>query len=124
MTLRSFLALSFAAFLLLTVTHAVKVDMPGQAERESPHVVTVTVTAIYSKVIRHPSTEETHSVAAIRIESVEKGDGPKVGDLIYARFISNIAWIGNGQVPPGPGPHNNIPREGDRRKVCLTKAAD
>jgi len=26
--------------------------------------------------------------------------------------------------PPGPAGHQNVPREGDRRKICLTRNPD
>jgi hypothetical protein len=124
MNLKSFIALSLAWLSLIGVTHAVKVDMPGQAERESSNILTGTITAIYSKITRDSSYEWNHSVAAVRIEKVEKGDGLKAGDLIYVRYIGGTKWVGKGAMPPGPGGHNNVPAEGQRRTICLTKNPD
>jgi hypothetical protein len=119
-----------SAFILLTclclvvTTQAVKVDAPGQAENESSNILTGTITAIYSRIVRDASYEWNHCVAAVRIESIQKGQGLKIGDLIFVRYISSNRWIGKGEMPPGPGGHNNVPAEGDRRKVCLSKNAD
>jgi len=124
MNSRKYIVLSLVWVLLSGVTHAVKVDMPGQAEKESSNIVTGTITAIYSKTIRDSSYQWTHCVAAVRVESIEKGDGLKIGELVYVRYIGGTKWIGAGQQPPGPGPHENIPAEGQRRKLCLTRNAD
>lgn len=124
MNFRSLIALSLAGVLLASSAHAVKVDMPGQAEKESSHILTGTVTAIYAKVVREPKREWTHCVAAIRVESVEKGDGVKIGELIYVRYIGGVRWLSRGTPEIGPAGHENVPREGDRRKVCLTRGRD
>ena len=109
---------------VVVTTQAVKVDTPEQAENESSNILTGTVTAIYSRIVRDASYEWNHSVAAVRIESIQKGQGLKPGDLIFVRYISSNRWIGKGGIPPGPGGHNNVPVEGERRKVCLNKNAD
>jgi hypothetical protein len=124
MNLKYLIAASLAWFSFVEATHAVKVDLPGQAEKESSNIVTGTVTAIYSKIIRDPSYEWNHCVAVVRIEKIDKGDGLKAGDLIYVRYISSTKWIGKGPMPPGPGGHDNVPAEGEKRKICLTKNSD
>jgi hypothetical protein len=124
MNLKYFIPILSAWLSLAGVTHAVKVDMPGQAESESSNIVTGTVISIYSKVIRDSSYEWNHCVAAVRIEKIEKGDGLKTGDLVYVRYISSSKWVGKGPMPPGPGGHENVPAEGQRRKICLTKNPD
>ena len=118
------MAVSLAWLSLVGSTQAVKVDMPGQAERESSHILTGTVLAIYSKVTRDAYYESSHCVAAVRIESIEKGGGLKAGDLIYVRYIGSMSWIGKGGMPPGPSGHENTPGEGEKRKICLTRNAD
>jgi hypothetical protein len=124
MNLKYFIPLLSAWLSLAGTTHAVKVDLPGQAESESSNIVTGTITAIYSKITRDSSYEWNHCVAAVRIEKIEKGDGMKTGDLIYVRYISSTKWVGKDPMPPGPGGHNNVPSEGQRRKICLTKNPD
>jgi len=124
MDLKTLLFVFIASLCLVVTARAVKVDLPGQAEKESSHILTGTVTAIYSKTVRDASYEWTHCVAAIRIESIQKGEGFKTGDLIFVRYINSNRWIGKGVPPPGPGGHNNVPAEGERRKVCLSRNAD
>jgi hypothetical protein len=109
---------------LVVTTEAVKVDRPGEAETNSTIILTGTVTAIYSKTVRDDRYEWSHCVAAVRIESIQKGQGLKAGDLIFVRYINATRWLGEGPLPPGPGGHNNVPVEGNRRKVCLNKNAD
>jgi hypothetical protein len=124
MNLKYLIAVSMAWLSLVGVTHAVKVDLPGEAENKSSNIVTGAVTAIYSKITRDSSYEWNHCVAAVRIEKIDKGDGLKAGDLIYVRYIAGTKWIGKGMMPPGPGGHNNVPAEGEKRKICLTKNPD
>jgi|GEM_PF-4613667 len=52
MNFRPLLACLPTLLALIAFAQAVKVDLPGQAERESTHIVTGTVTAIYSRVVR------------------------------------------------------------------------
>lgn len=111
---------------LIVSSHAVKVEYPGQAERESSLVLTGTVTAIYSKTTRDGRYEQNHYVATVRVESIQKGGGLKAGDLAFVRYSGAKRGIGKGELPP-PGfsnGHSNVPSEGERRKVCLNKHAD
>jgi hypothetical protein len=124
MNIRNFLVFVAASFLATTMAHAVKVDGPEEAENNSTHILVGTVTGIYSKLARDASNETKYSVAEIKVDSVEKGDGIKPLQLVYARFISSIQWIGKGSPPPGPGGHENIPTEGQVVKVCLVRNAD
>jgi hypothetical protein len=104
MNSREYIVLSLVWVLLSGVTHAVKVDMPGQAEKESSNIVTGTITAIYSKTIRDSSYQWTHCVAAVRVESIEKGDELKIGELVYVRYIGGTKWIGAGPAAARPRP--------------------
>jgi len=124
MTAKTSVFIFVTCLCLIVSTQAVKVDGPGQAENESTNILTGTVTAIYSRITRDAFYEWNHCVAAVRIESIQKGEGLKTGDLIFVRYISSNRWIGKGEMPPGPGGHNNVPGEGERRKVCLNKNAD
>lgn len=124
MNTRTFGSLFAGLIGLVATSLAVKVDSPEEAERGSSHVVSGTVLSIYTKITRDASYEWTRCVAAVRVDSVAKGEGIKAGDLIYVRYTSGNSWIGKGDMPPGPGPHENVPAEGDRRKICLIAGSD
>jgi hypothetical protein len=124
MKLKIILSLSLVFLCLAASTHAVKVDLPGQAEKQSSHIVTGTITAIYTRVAREGQYEVTHAVAAVRIESLQKGEGFKTGDLIFVRYITAIRLIGATGPHIGAGPHENLPGEGQRKKVCFNQGKD
>jgi hypothetical protein len=124
MTFKTSVVILVSSLCLIVSTQAVKVDAPGEAENGSSNILTGTITAIYSRIVRDANYEWNHCVAAVRIESIQKGEGLKTGDLIFVRYISSNRWIGKGAMPPGPSGHNNVPGEGDRRKVCLNRNAD
>ena len=50
----------------------------------------------------------THCVATMRIESIQKGEGLKIGDLIFVQYIGSGRLIGK-DPEPGPGPHMMFP---------------
>jgi hypothetical protein len=114
-----------ASFLAVGLAYGEKVDAPGEAEQSSTHILTGTVTAVYSRITRDASHETGHYIAQVRVEGIEKGDGPKPGQLVYVRYWHNIKWLGpKGQVAIGPSGHQNIPDEGQRRRMCLSRNGD
>ena len=116
----------FAATLLIAIQLACgeKVDYPGEPEEKSTHILTGTVTAIYSKITRDASNETMHGIAEVRVESVEKGEGMKSGQVVYVRFWHHLKWLGKGNPTPGPSGHQNIPSEGQKVKICVVRSAD
>ncbi len=123
MHFRSLASILLFSLLAMTAARAVKVDWPGRAESESTHIVVGTVTAIYSKITRDESYETTHCLAEVRIESVEKGDGLKADEIVCVRYIGSMRWIGKEGLPM-EGPHRNVPKEGEKLKICLVQNAD
>ena len=67
------------------IVQAVKVDFPGQAEKESPIIVTAKILEIYSRITRDDSYEWHRCVAAIRIESIQK--------CLHATLISDMCQL-------------------------------
>jgi hypothetical protein len=58
-------------------------------------------------------------VAEVTVEVVEKGTGPKRGDLVYVRYWTK-AWTGPGYPTPGGGGQTDIlPKEGERLRFYI-----
>ena len=111
-------------FVALTSTYAEKVDGPGEAEANSTHILSGSVTGIYSKQVTSAKYETAYYVAEVRVNSVEKGEGYKPGQVIYVRYWGHLKWLGEGSPEPGPSGHENKPKEGDKRRICLVRGAD
>jgi hypothetical protein len=122
--MKPLIAVLLVAFLLPLCARAVKVDHPNEAEQNATHILSGTVTAIYSKSSRNGNYETQHCLAEVRVEGIHRGDGIKPGQLVYVRYIGAIRWTGGGAPPPGAGPHENAPNEGDRRRICLVQQSD
>lgn len=59
----------------------------------------------FRETTRSAEWEDHHGVVEIAVESVERGEGVKPGDIIFARFW-NRYWIGKKDPPPyGTGHH-------------------
>jgi hypothetical protein len=96
---------------------------PEQLRRHATHAVAGEVQTLYASVSRVGDYEETKGVAEIRVTDVEKGDGPKPGDLVYARYWTR-KWVGAGHPPPGSAGHRGLPKAGDTVHVHLKRADD
>ena len=96
---------------------------PEQLERGATHRVVGEVQALYVAVSRDGDYEDTKGVAEIRITGVEKGDGLKPGELVYARYWRR-AWRGAGSPPSGSNGHRGLPKVGDAVDVYLKRAKD
>jgi hypothetical protein len=46
------------------------------------------------------------------------------GQTVFVRYLGGLSWIGKGSPAPGPGPHENCPKEGQQVRICLVKNAD
>ena len=75
-------------FVLPAAAERIALDAAG-LNAESTHVITGRVKAVYSRDVETAlygaGTIETQSVLEIEVEAVEKGDGIKPKDIIYAR---------------------------------------
>jgi hypothetical protein len=76
----------------------------------STHIVVGKLRMVYLSVEMRGDFQYTHGIAEIAVEKVEKGVGPKGGEVVYVRFW-NDNWIGKGPVPPHSDGHQ-VPRQG------------
>ncbi len=118
---------------LVALAVALLAVLPAAAERppldaagldaESTHVLTGTVKAVYSRDVQSnlygAGTVETQSVLEIEVEAVEKGDGVKPRDVVYARCWQ-LKKRGVDGLRPGPSGHF-VPAEGARVRAYLAR---
>ena len=95
---------------------------PALLRQTATHVVVGTVVRVYSRSQTVKGYDTTEYVAELRIKEVEKGEGLKEGDLLYARYGTQ-RWVGPGPPTPGTSGHRGLPREGDTLRVYLARNA-
>ena len=83
---------------------------PDDLKDMSTHIVVGKLRMVYRSVEMHGDFQYTHGIAEIAVEKVEKGVGPKGGEVVYVRFWNDI-WIGKGPVPPHSDGHH-VPMQG------------
>ncbi len=113
---------------IITVLACVVVALPLRAEiipktaeemREmATHVVQGKVKGVYASSGKAGDYQQTHYVAELTIDKVEKGDGLKEKQLIYVRYWTQH-WAGRGKPPPGTNGHRGLPAVGDAVRVYL-----
>ena len=103
---------------------AVKVDIPGEAERVSTHIVTGTLISSTPVVETTGARQTTRCVGLLKVDAVERGADIMPGEELRVHYICSVTWIAPGTPPPRPGPHSNIPRLREQRRVLLTKKPD
>jgi hypothetical protein len=96
---------------------------PENLFKAATHVVNGQVGRIYSSTETSGNFVFTHSVAAVSVESVDKGSGIADSPLIYVRFWHK-RWIGQGNPPPDHYGHRGVPKTGDEVRVYLQAQAD
>jgi hypothetical protein len=101
----------------------VPLDAQG-LQRESTHIVVGQVKGVYSRdaesTLYGRGTIVTRFLIEIEIQGIEKGDGLKKGNLVYARCwgLKKRGEFGN---RPGPSSHSPIPQEGEVVKAYLAR---
>jgi hypothetical protein len=91
---------------------------PQELRKLATHIVTGTVTAIYTRTETKGNLKYTRFVAEVRVDTCEKGDGVEKGSLVYIRYWRS-AWIGEGHRPPGTSGHRGLPSEQESMRVYL-----
>lgn len=95
---------------------------PKELTDNSTNIVTGRVLAIYARDVETErsgkGTVETHGVVEIEVEAVEKGDGIKAKDIVYARCW-HLKKHGV-DIRPGPVGHD-IPKEGANVRAYLVR---
>ncbi len=90
--------LSGLVFLSFGVVRAERVFLSDQQKKaEATHIITGLVRAVYAReaktTLYGEGTLETHFLIEIEVQGVEKGEGLKKGDLVYARLLATEkAW--------------------------------
>src|SRR5262245_6777767 len=82
------------------------------------HVVQGRVKGVYTSSAKAGDYQQTHYVAELTIEKIEKGDRLKEKQLIYVRYWTQ-RWAGRGMPPPGTNGHRGLPAVGDAVRVYL-----
>jgi len=115
----SLLAMGFMGSTLKTE----KVDMsPEQLRKTATHVITGKVLTISERSETADDWKYTRYVAEIQISTIEKGQGLKTGDLVYARYWRR-AWQGKRPPPPSTAGHRGLPNVGEMIRVYLARNA-
>jgi hypothetical protein len=95
---------------------------PEELRETATNVVVGKVLAVYERPESAGNWKYTRYVAEVRVEKVEKGDGLKPGELVYARYWRK-AWQGKGNPPPDTAGHRGLPAAGDTTRIYLAKNA-
>jgi hypothetical protein len=107
-----------------TLLRAELPPLPPEVRRaQASHIVTGTVRAVasYEHVRPEKDFTDTRYLIELSIDTVEKGEGLKVGKVMYVR-----AWKAKSRPAGlvGPGGHYHIPAAGEKPAVYVQQAAD
>lgn len=99
---------------------AEQAPMAPEARRAyATHILTGEVGLIYERHRQRGKYKYVQYVAEVTVEAVEKGKGPKRGDLVYVRYWTK-AWTGPGNPSPGGGGQTDVlPKEGGRLRFHI-----
>lgn len=100
----------------------VPVLSPEELKQQATHIVVGKLTTVYRSVKTGDDFERTSGIAEIVVEKIEKGGGPKVGEVTFVRFW-NQHWVGKGRVPPHSAGHH-VPAEGAVVRAYLKRGQD
>jgi hypothetical protein len=105
--------------------HAEKVDMPPNALRDTAtHVIVGNVVQVYERKETDRDWTTTFYLTEIRTKEIEKGEGIKMGDLVYIRYWTRT-WVG-GNTRPRPtntNGHRNLPKSGESLRIYMARNA-
>jgi acyl-CoA thioesterase FadM len=113
----------------LTLSQALALKLPLSTEQlksTATHIVVGTVQAIYERMVEEsPSGRGVVYVAEVRVKEVEKGQGIKSGDLLYARYseVHKVIELSNGRKMSFEGPYRNKPETGQTLRIYLARNA-
>ncbi len=105
------------------VARAEKADMqPEGLAKVATHIVVGEVRAVYSREERDGDWIYTRHLAEVAASAIEKGEGPKAGELVYVRYWTR-AWRGGPTVPPSTAGHRGLPTAGEKLRIYLARNA-
>jgi hypothetical protein len=119
---KSYLGIMLLALLMPTQVTAERVPLSPEAlKAEATHIVTGLVKAVYGldklSTSYGEGTIETDYLLEIEVQTVEKGEGLKPGDLLYVRSWK-VKKPGVRRIP-GPYGHFIIPAKGERIRAFV-----
>ena len=91
-------------------------DRPHEDEEAASWIVTGETSKVFTRD-GGPSSAFFHHVIQIRIEDVEKGEGYRKGDTIYAYVLRRKPGSSTGE--PGISGHHGVPEEGQRIRAWI-----
>ncbi len=117
------LVVGLVSGVLVTVALADKAPLPPEELRQSATPIVVgKVDAIYQKEETAKGGRYTRFVAEITVVGIEKGEGVKKGELLYARYWTR-KWARPGFPPPSTNGHRGLPVEGQTLRIYLARNA-
>ncbi len=100
-----------------------KADLsPENLKEIATHVITGKVGDIYTMTTSEDDWKYTRHVAEVLVATVEKGEGLKAGDLVYARYWTR-RWTGFSQMPPSTTGHRGLPEKDESLRIYLARNA-
>ena len=109
-----------AAVLLLVCGVGLVARVSGELPADPRESATYVVAGKVTKVFARDNDGFTDFVVQIRIDDIEKGEGYRSGDFIYAYAFKRKAGGSTGE--PGIGGHREIPKEGQHIKAWIKHA--
>jgi hypothetical protein len=109
-----------AAVLLLVCGIGLVAHVSGELPADPRESATYVVAGKVTKVFARDNDGFTDFVVQIRIDDVEKGEGYRSGDFIYAYAFKRKP--GGATNEPGIGGHRQIPEEGQHIKAWIKHA--
>jgi len=108
---------------IVSIAKAEKIDLsPAQLLKTATHVIDGQVLAVYERTETHGDWRYTKCLAEVRVDTCDKGEGLKKGDLIYVRYWQR-EWIGKGDVPPSTIGHRGLPKDHETMRIYLARNA-
>ena len=89
--------------------------------KNATYVIVGTIVGVYENIRTSGSFIVNNRVAAIRVRQIERGEGLKNGDLLYAHYGTVGLPAGATPVPYDPGYQGRIPKDGETLRVYLTR---
>jgi hypothetical protein len=118
--------LAVSVCILVTIAcdvYAEKVDLPPQQLRDTAtHVIVGAVVQVYERKDTDKDWATTFYLAEIHIKEIEKGEGIKVGELVYVRYWRRT-WVGGSTRPLNTAGHRGLPKSGESLRIYLARNA-
>jgi hypothetical protein len=103
--------------------YAEKLDLPPHALRDTAtHVIVGAVVQVYERKETDRDWTTTFYLTEVRAKEIEKGEGIKMGDLVYVRYWKRT-WVGGSTRPITTNGHRDLPKIGDSLRIYMARNA-